>query len=228
VIFLLLPLIYPLGAVLRFLVLTPVALLSRRGDRLVWRYASSLFVMNEAYRREYDDTAATISRWAQELLCMAWVWLVTALLLTGRLPWSLLLKVYLVMLLWLALNQVRTLVAHRYTTDPDSPGSHVDQLLDTNTYPHGKWLPALWAPLGLRYHALHHLLPTLPYHSMRAAHDRLIAGLPRGSPYHRTVRPGLWPVLREMLRDRRRPAHLRSAVAGSSGDLKPQHGGRGE
>ena len=56
---------------------------------------------------------------------------------------------YLVVLLWVMVNQVRTLAAHRYATDADRPGSYVDQLLDTNTFPNGTWLPELWAPVGL-------------------------------------------------------------------------------
>ncbi len=39
-------------------------------------------------------------------------------------------------------------------------------------------------PVGLRYHALHHLFPFLPYHNLGKAHARLIARLPAGSPYH--------------------------------------------
>lgn len=65
-------------------------------------------------------------------------------------------------------------------------------------------MPEFWAPLGLRYHALHHLLPMMPYHSLSEAHARLMTQLPPGSPYHRTVRRGLWPVVMGTLRRRSR------------------------
>ena len=202
VVFLLLPLLYPLLACVRFLVLAPAAVLSKRADKYVWTYASSLFVMNESYRREYDTGATAPARWIQELACSAWTWVAAGLVLAGRLPPAVLGKIYLIALLWLIVNQVRTLVAHRYTNDPDSPVSHVGQLLDTNTFPNGKWLPELWAPVGLRYHALHHLLPSLPYHAMHDAHRRLMIRLPADSSYHQTVRSGLWSALIEVLRDR--------------------------
>ena len=44
-------------------------------------------------------------------------------------------------------------------------------------------LPVLWAPVGLRYHALHHLLPGVPYHNLGEAHRRISRELDSGSPY---------------------------------------------
>jgi fatty acid desaturase len=40
--------------------------------------------------------------------------------------------------------------------------------------------------VGLRYHALHHLFPSLPYHNLGRAHQRLMAELPTDSPYRLT------------------------------------------
>jgi fatty acid desaturase len=205
-VFLLLPIVYPLFAAVRFLVLTPLGVLSQRLDRVVWAHASSLYVMNESYCREYDAAALAPSRWVQEIACGAWAWLVAIGLTTGLLSWATIGKTYLVFLFWITVNQVRTLVAHRYANQGDAPLTHLDQLLDTNTFPRGRWLPELWAPVGLRYHALHHLLPVLPYHSMADAHARLMKQLPPGSPYHRTVRAGLWPALIATLVDRERHA----------------------
>ena len=47
------------------------------------------------------------------------------------------------------------------------------QYLDSVNVPPPGLLPALWAPVGLRYHALHHLLPGVPYHNLGEAHRRL-------------------------------------------------------
>ena len=211
-VFLLLPLLYPLIAVVRFLILAPLALLSARVDRAVWTCASSLYVMNESYRRDYDAAASAPARWAQEIAASVWAWLVTGLGIAGVIPWQWFAKTYLVFLFWIALNQVRTLVAHRYESKADAPVSYLEQLLDTNTFPYGRWLPELWAPIGLRYHALHHLLPMLPYHAMGDAHARLMRRLPPDSAYHRTVRGGLWPALLSTLLDRHPAASDRAAA----------------
>jgi fatty acid desaturase len=195
VVFMLLPVIYPLLPFLRFLVLTPLAAVSARMNLFVWRFASSLYVMNEVYRREPDATSRSAMRWAMEVLCCLWAWTILVLTVSGTIPLSVIGRTYLLLVFWMAVNQVRTLVSHRYVWGGESPVSYLDQVLDTNTFIRGKVWPHLWAPLGLRYHALHHLLPALPYHAMGAAHRRLVSALPAGSPYHRTFVPGLLPVL---------------------------------
>jgi hypothetical protein len=48
-----------------------------------------------------------------------------------------------------------------------------------NILPHATFVE--FFPLGLRYHALHHLFPSLPYHALGTAHRRLIVALPPDS-----------------------------------------------
>jgi fatty acid desaturase len=57
---------------------------------------------------------------------------------------------------------------------------------------------ALVAPVGLRYHALHHYLPSLPYHSLGMVHRQLLAELPVDSAYRRTPHEGLIPTLQRL------------------------------
>ena len=76
----------------------------------------------------------------------------------------------------------------------------VEQLLDSVNYPRRPWLTGLWAPVGLRFHALHHLFPSLPYHNLAAAHARLMAELPDDSPYRETSETSLWAALRRLWR----------------------------
>ena len=80
------------------------------------------------------------------------------------------------------LNQVRTLVAHLWENDGE-PMSVTAQYLDSVNVPPPATLPALWAPVGLRYHALHHLLPGVPYH----ASARRTAGCAASSARNRPI-----------------------------------------
>jgi fatty acid desaturase len=52
----------------------------------------------------------------------------------------------------------------------------------------------------MRFHALHHLFPSLPYHALGAAHRRLMARLPPDSPYRLTEAPRLSASLRQLWR----------------------------
>ena len=49
--------------------------------------------------------------------------------------------------------------AHRYCGSGE-PMSSAEQVRDSNDFP--GVLAELWAPVGLRYHAMHHLFPQLP------------------------------------------------------------------
>jgi fatty acid desaturase len=85
---------------------------------------------------------------------------------------------------------VRTLVAHLWENEGEAM-TVTAQYLDSVNVPPPAVLPMLWAPVGLRYHALHHLLPGVPYHALGTAHRRITAALEPDSPYHKGNYKGL-------------------------------------
>jgi fatty acid desaturase len=54
--------------------------------------------------------------------------------------------------------------------------------------------------VGLRYHALHHLLPGVPYHNLAEAHRRLCKELEVDSLYHASSHRGLSPLVVRLAR----------------------------
>jgi fatty acid desaturase len=139
----------------------------------------------------------------QEVLCLLYLLAVAALVAARVLPVSWVVQAYAVAVFVLTINAVRTLAAHRYRHAPDESHTLVEQLLDSINHPRHPVVTEVWAPVGLRFHALHHLFPGLPYHALPEAHRRLTAGLPPDSPYHQVNSPGLWASLRQLWRDAR-------------------------
>ena len=129
--------------------------------------------------------------WAwQEAACSIWAIALLTMVATGVVP----LRDFLIFLGVAAgvmfLNQVRTLVAHLWENEGE-PMSVTAQFLDSVNVPPPGTVPALWAPVGLRYHALHHFCPGLPYHALGEAHRRLCKELEGGSVYHDSSHRGL-------------------------------------
>jgi fatty acid desaturase len=190
--------VIPFMLVVRFSVLTIASAVSPRVRRWVWQKASSLGNMNPRYVRAPADADERFNHFWQEPACFVVVAALTTLFIAGIVPWQWLVKIYSIYVFVTFVNQMRVYAAHRYTNDSE-PMTFLEQMLDSTTIPGGPW-SALWAPLGMRYHALHHLFPTMPYHSMGRAHWRLMRQLPSDSPYHSTLRPNLIAALDDLVR----------------------------
>ncbi len=177
----------PIAIVVRFLLLAPIALLWPPFHRWLEVHASS-FSMNPEYRRTVGaEMAAKMRRWEIATLGV-WAAAIVAVY-AGVLPGRTFLVWLGVLTLISFLNTVRVLGAHEY----DSRGailSREGQLSDSIDTPGGPWTE-LWAPVGLRYHALHHYFPGIPYHNLGAAYRRIIGLLPQNAPYLESTSPSL-------------------------------------
>lgn len=179
----------PIGLLLRYAVLSPLSLLVP-GLRRIVRERYSGLVINPAFRRRPAEGAER-TRWLlQEVATSVWAIALIGLTAAGVIP----LKAFLIYLAVISaitvINQIRTLVAHLWENEGEQM-SVTAQYLDSVNVPPPGLLPALWAPVGLRYHALHHLLPSVPYHNLGEAHRRLTAMLEPASPYHKASYKGL-------------------------------------
>jgi fatty acid desaturase len=188
----------PFMLVARFSLLTMASVISPRARQWVWQKASSLGNMNSRYVRAPADEYERRARLWQETGCFLVVMTLTILSIAGIVPLLVLVKLYSLYVFVTFVNQLRVYAAHLYVNESE-PMTFLEQMLDSTTIPGGPW-SGLWAPLGMRYHALHHLFPTMPYHAMGRAHRRLMRELPADSPYHATVRPSLFAAVVDLFR----------------------------
>ena len=194
--FIVVAILLPFGLLLRSAVLVPLGAVIPPLRKLVWERVSSLSINPEFRRRPPEGDFARMVWW-QELGATAWSF---ALLASTQVwGWRPLLIAIAVVSAVAVLNQIRTLVAHLWENEGEAM-TVTAQYLDSVNVPPPELLAPLWAPVGLRYHALHHLLPSMPYHSLGEAHRRITAHLGAGSTYERASYTGFMPLLGKIAR----------------------------
>lgn len=199
--FLALSLLIPVALYGRYVLLAPLSLLSPKLRKIVVERYSALAI-NPEFRRP-PVTEAVGSIWLPlEIVTSIWAVGSLALVITGVVPFAAYMIFYTVMTAVWFLNQVRTLVAHRWENDGE-PITMAAQYLDSVNVPPPGLLPALWAPVGLRYHALHHLLPAVPYHALGEAHRQMLSAMPEGGLYAKANYRSLVGLVGELLRSAR-------------------------
>lgn len=194
--FILIALLAPPALLIRFGILTPLGWLFPRLRKLVWERFSALSINPEFRRKPPEGEFARLVVWQELGAC---VWAIVLLASVVFLGWKPLLIALAVFSLTAVLNQLRTLVAHLWQNEGEAM-TVTAQYLDSVNVPPPSPLAAIWAPVGLRYHALHHLLPSLPYHSLGEAHRRLTVRLGRDSTYSQANYSGMGTLIARIAR----------------------------
>jgi fatty acid desaturase len=194
--FILIALLAPPALVIRFALLTPLGLAFPSLRTFEWERFSALSI-NPAFRRRPAEGEMKRRFALQEAGASAWAMvLIVSIFVLG---WHPLLVALAVFSLVALLNQLRTLVAHLWENDGE-PMTVTAQYLDSVNVPPPSPFAAMWAPVGLRYHALHHLIPSLPYHSLGEAHRRLRLHLDPGTTFWQANHQGMTLLLVRIVR----------------------------
>jgi fatty acid desaturase len=188
-------LMFPGLVFLRFL-LAPLSFIHPTVREWTLRKASSL-TLNRRYDRKLTP-ADRRAIFVAEIPCFLRALMIPMLVLLGLNHWTRMPLLYALAVATVILNQLRQLADHHFEGD----GSRVDiesHILDSCNFTSNDPLTLLFFPFSIRYHALHHLFPSMPYHNLKRAHEHLVATLPVDSPYHSLDRPGWWSVARRTL-----------------------------
>ncbi len=194
--FVLIALLAPIALLVRFGVLVPLGAILPPVRRLVWGRVSALSINPDFRRKAPEGNFRKRVLW-QEIGGMVWAWALIAS--TQFLGWRPLLIALAILSLTAVLNQLRTLVAHLWENEGE-PMTVTAQFLDSVNVPPPGMLAEIWAPVGLRYHALHHLMPSMPYHDLPEAHRRLKSQLGEASTYDGANHPGMFALVGKIAR----------------------------
>mgnify|MGYP001155751984 CR=1 FL=1 len=189
--FVLIAMLAPFAFLLRCAVLVPLGAIIPPIRTLVWERFSSLSINPDFRRRPPEGDLKARVIWLE---AFASVWAITLLASTQVFGWRPLLIALSILSLTAVLNQLRTLVAHLWENEGE-PMTVTAQFLDSVNVPPPGPIAELWAPVGLRYHALHHLMPSIPYHALPEAHRRLATQLGHGSTYDGANHKGMFELV---------------------------------
>ncbi len=185
--FVLIALLAPVALLFRFAVLVPLGAIIPSIRQLTWQRFSALAINPDFRRRPPEGNLKRRVIW-QELGGFVWSWMLIGSVLAFG--WRPLVFALAIVSVTAVLNQLRTLVAHLWENEGEAMTVTAQFLDSVNVPPPGR-IAEVWAPVGLRYHALHHLMPSMPYHSLPEAHRRLVKELGETSTYHGANHAGM-------------------------------------
>lgn len=194
--FVLVAVLAPVAFLLRCAILLPLGAVIPPIRRLTWERFSALSINPDFRRRPPEGEMKGRVFW-QEL--GGFVWSSALIGSVFAFGWRPLLIALAIVSFTAVLNQLRTLVAHLWENEGD-PMTVTAQFLDSVNVPPPGFAAELWAPVGLRYHALHHLMPSIPYHALPEAHRRLRRELGQGSTYDGANHPGMLHLVSRIAR----------------------------
>ncbi|MEZ5927261.1 MAG: fatty acid desaturase [Parvularculaceae bacterium] len=209
--------ILPALLLVRFIVLTPLSWIVRPLRQVIWRRMSSLAIdlnYDRHPQNKDDDSTWLLQETGTTLLAVG----VAALIWTGVLPLAVFGVWYAVTVTILFVNSIRTLGAHAYRYAGDVKVTKTEEFLDSVNVPSKDIISIVIAPVGLRFHATHHLFPATPYHGLPGLHEALVAELPDTAAYLSTSRKSFAHAVARLWReaseaDRRKASGAAAAKA---------------
>jgi len=191
----------PLALWVRFAILTPLSsVLPPIREKMIPEFVHMALRM--PFKAPPIKESARAEALKVEWWCCAWAWALVAIGVFAGWAWV---AAWALLVIAIAtLNTIRALGGtHLYVEEAEGRDAR-GQLLDSLNVDSNGPIAILLCPVGLRFHALHHVAPYLPYHAMPTAHRRLMEQLPAGSEYHQVTVRSLGEGI----------ARLRAATAG--------------
>lgn len=189
----------PIFSIFRFTIIAPLSLASNK-FRVFVMSNMSFMGLRFAFSRVIPVKRADVVEWyLAEFSCCLLVWLVFYWVATGAVSSVILSNWYIVMVCILTMNSLRSLGATHWYVSNGGTLSFTDQIGDSISISNKSLFTKILCPVETQYHALHHMFPSIPYHSLGKAYEHLLKNFPNAEILRKTSRESLVDSWKEML-----------------------------
>lgn len=171
----------PIMVWVRFSILTPISFFFPvLGEKII----PSFIHLSLRLTFRADPLTGSVKRESSiiELFCCLKGWALFGLLVSGFQATVILWACTLIAIA--TLNMIRGVTSTHQYSELESGRETREQMLDSVNIVGGGIVTKLLCPVGTRWHALHHIVPQVPYHNLALADERLVFRLPVDSEYH--------------------------------------------
>ena len=191
-------LVIPIFSVFRFMILTIVSF-SNSKLRLLVMEKMSFMGLRFTFVRKLPREKSDLFKWyCEEFSCWFLTWLVLVLILFEKIPLKLFFQWYFVMIIILTMNSLRSLGATHWYKSTGNDMSFMEQIRDSLSVTSNSVFTHIFCPVGTQYHALHHMFPGIPYHSLGRAYWHLVEKFPEEKILTETSSPSLWDTWKNL------------------------------
>lgn len=192
-------LLIPILSIFRFMIIAPLSLVNKKFRAFVMSKMSFMGLKFSFSRAIPEKKGERLEWYLIEFSCCLFIWLIFGLVALGAFSSAVMFYWYLVMICILTMNSLRSLGAtHWYRSSGDTL-SFDDQIKDSISITNKSLFTKILCPVETQYHALHHMFPSIPYHSLGNAYEHLLKNFPNAEILRRTSRDSLITSWKEIL-----------------------------
>lgn len=173
--------IIPFLSIVRFSILTPISYLNIKFRNTILNHFSFMGLKYQFNRSELSVKNDSKYKLV-EFLCFIYTFLIFTLIMNKILPIQFIYYYYFIMTMTLTLNSIRAMGSTHFYKFNGIEVNHESQMLDSINIRSENILTKIICPLGLQFHGLHHLFPSIPYHNLKFAFNILNISFPN-HPY---------------------------------------------
>lgn len=192
--------VVPFLVVFRFLLMTPATYLNKN-IKLLIENKLSFIGFKYSFDRKDIPVKNDLNYRIYDFLCFFYLATVLVLVGYGYIPLKFIYSWYLIMLIALTFNSIRSFGSTHLYKFKGSEVSFDSHILDSINVDSESILTYILCPVGLQYHGVHHIFPSIPYHNLKESFNILKRDFPNHPYIKNTTYDSIFSVFKEVLRN---------------------------